>query len=128
VNRSSTCERIGFRIVGHIVFGKTYASSVRLLRYQHELACLLARRSLKQPACPSPDVIEFRYTGNRPHPTEKPISALMPLIGAFSNEGDLVLDPLRESGSTLLAARKLCRRFLGVELERAGVTRFVKAA
>jgi site-specific DNA-methyltransferase (adenine-specific) len=62
----------GFRIVGHLVFRKAYASSVRLLRYQHELAYLLAKGSPKQPACPIPDVIDFRYTGNRLHPTEKP--------------------------------------------------------
>jgi site-specific DNA-methyltransferase (adenine-specific) len=107
----------GFRIVGHIVFRKAYASSVRLLRYQHELAYLLAKGSPKQPACPIPDVIDFRYTQNRLHPTEKPVSALLPLVGAFSNEGDLVLDPFCGSGSTLVAARQLRRRFLGIELD-----------
>jgi DNA modification methylase len=107
----------GFRIVGHLVFRKAYASSVRLLRYQHELAYLLAKGSPKQPACPIPDVIDFRYTGNRLHPTEKPVSALMPLIGAFSQEGSLVLDPFCGSGSTLVAARQLRRHFLGIELD-----------
>jgi site-specific DNA-methyltransferase (adenine-specific) len=99
------------------VFRKAYASSVRLLRYQHELAYLLAKGSPKQPACPIPDVIDFRYTGNRLHPTEKPVSALMPLIGAFSQEGGLVLDPFCGSGSTLVAARQLRRHFLGIELD-----------
>jgi site-specific DNA-methyltransferase (adenine-specific) len=107
----------GFRIVGHLVFRKAYASSVRLLRYQHELAYLLAKGSPKQPTCPIPDVIDFRYTGNRLHPTEKPVSALMPLIGAFSQEGSLVLDPFCGSGSTLVAARQLRRHFLGIELD-----------
>jgi DNA modification methylase len=107
----------GFRIVGHLVFRKAYASSVRLLRYQHELAYLLAKGSPKQPACPIPDVIDFRYTGNRLHPTEKPVSALLPLIGAFSQEGSLVLDPFCGSGSTLVAARQLRRHFLGIELD-----------
>jgi DNA modification methylase len=107
----------GFRIVGHLVFRKAYASSVRLLRYQHELAYLLAKGSPKQPACPIPDVIDFRYTGNRLHPTEKPVSALTPLIGAFSQEGSLVLDPFCGSGSTLVAARQLRRHFLGIELD-----------
>ena len=107
----------GFRIVGHLVFRKAYASSVRLLRYQHELAYLLAKGSPKQPACPIPDVIDFRYTGNRLHPTEKPVSALMPLVGAFSQEGSLVLDPFCGSGSTLVAARQLRRHFIGIELD-----------
>jgi DNA modification methylase len=107
----------GFRIVGHLVFRKAYASAVRLLRYQHELAYLLAKGSPKQPVCPIPDVIDFRYTGNRLHPTEKPVSALLPLIGAFSREGSLVLDPFSGSGSTLVAARQLRRHFLGIELD-----------
>jgi DNA modification methylase len=107
----------GFRIVGHLVFRKAYASSVRLLRYQHELAYLLAKGSPKQPTCPIPDVIDFRYTGNRLHPTEKPVSALTPLIGAFSQEDSLVLDPFCGSGSTLVAARQLRRHFLGIELD-----------
>ncbi len=107
----------GFRIVGHLVFRKAYASSVRLLRYQHELAYLLAKGSPKQPTCPIPDVIDFRYTGNRLHPTEKPVSALMPLVGAFSQEGSLVLDPFCGSGSTLVAARQLRRHFIGIELD-----------
>src|ERR1700733_823298 len=107
----------GFRIVGHLVFRKAYASSVRLLRYQQELAYLLAKGSPKQPACPIPDVIDFRYTGNRLHPTEKPVSALMPLIGAFSQEGSLALDPFCGSGSTLVAARQLRRHFIGIELD-----------
>jgi adenine-specific DNA-methyltransferase len=99
------------------VFRKAYASSVRLLRYQHELAYPLAKGFPKQPACPIPDVIDFRYTGNRLHPTEKPVSALLPQIGAFSNEGDLVLDPFCGSESTLVAARQLRRRSLGIELD-----------
>ena len=33
----------GLRIVGHIVFRKAYASSVRFMRYQHEQAYLLAK-------------------------------------------------------------------------------------
>jgi DNA modification methylase len=33
----------GFRMVGHLVFRKKYASSARFLRYQHEQAYLLAK-------------------------------------------------------------------------------------
>ena len=33
----------GFRAVGHIVFRKRYASSARFLRYEHEVAYLLAK-------------------------------------------------------------------------------------
>ncbi len=70
----------GFRAVGHIVFRKRYASSARFLRYEHEVAYLLAKGDVQPPAWPIPDVIEFRYTGNKLHPTQKPVAALAPLI------------------------------------------------
>lgn len=109
----------GFRIVGHIVFRKRYASSARYLRYEHEQAYLLAKGWSAPPAAPIPDVIDFAYTGNRLHPTQKPVEALVPLIEAFSKPGQLVLDPFCGSGSTLVAARRLGRRFLGIDLDPA---------
>jgi site-specific DNA-methyltransferase (adenine-specific) len=108
---------VGFRIVGHLVFRKRYASSTRFLRYEHEQAYLLAKGEPARPAKPIPDVLDFPYTGNRLHPTQKPIEALTPLIEAFTAPGALVLDPFCGSGSTLVAARKLGRDWIGVELD-----------
>jgi site-specific DNA-methyltransferase (adenine-specific) len=107
----------GFRIVGHLVFRKRYASSARFLRYEHEQAYLLAKGEPMRPAKPIPDVLDFPYTGNRLHPTQKPIEALTPLIEAFTTPGALVLDPFCGSGSTLMAARRLGRDWIGVELD-----------
>ena len=92
-------KEAGFRVVGHIVFRKDYASSERFLRYEHEQAYLLAKGEPNLPAHPVPDVLDFPYTGNRLHPTQKPVGALMPLIAAFTRPGDLVLDPFCGSGS-----------------------------
>ena len=109
----------GFRVVGHLVFRKRYASSKRFLRYEHEQAYLLAKGNPAPPARPIPDVLDFPYTGNRLHPTQKPVEALRPLIEAFTRPGDLVLDPFCGSGSTLAAARTAGRDWLGMELDPA---------
>jgi DNA modification methylase len=106
----------GFNIAGHIVFRKRYASSSRFLRNTHEQAYLLAKADVIPPAKPIPDVIDFDYTGNHLHPTQKPVQALRPLIESFCKPGGLVLDPFCGSGSTLAAARDLGRDWLGLEL------------
>jgi site-specific DNA-methyltransferase (adenine-specific) len=107
----------GFRIVGHLMFPKTYASSTRYLRYQHEAAHLLAKGNPSTPEQPIGDVIAWDYTGNKLHPTQKPVSALMPLVETFSAPEDTVLDPFAGSGSTLMAAKKLGRSYIGIELD-----------
>lgn len=107
----------GFRVVGHLVFRKRYASSARFLRYEHEQAYLLAKGNPARPARPIPDVLDFPYTGNRLHPTQKPVEALAPLIEAFTQPDELVLDPFCGSGSTLAAAHQLGRNWTGIELD-----------
>ena len=107
----------GFRVVGHLTFPKTYASSTRFLRYCHESAHLLAKGNPSQPEKPISDVIEWKYTGNKLHPTQKPLSALLPLVETFSRPDAVVLDPFTGSGSSLLAAKMLGRSYIGVELD-----------
>lgn len=113
----SAYRAAGFRIVGHLLFPKRYASSSGFVRYQHEAAHLLAKGVPTRPAEPISDVIGWRYTGNKLHPTQKPLEVLQPLIASFSQPGDLVLDPFAGSGSSLLAAKTLGRRWLGIELD-----------
>lgn len=107
----------GFRVVGHLAFPKRYTSKTKYLRYQHECAYLLAKGSPKEPASPIGDVIDWTYSGNKLHPTQKPLSVLLPLVETFSAPDDLVLDPFAGSGSSLLAAKMLGRRSLGMEMD-----------
>jgi DNA modification methylase len=111
-------REVGFRPVGHLTFTKRYASTERFLRYQHENAYLLAKGSPAKPAHTIPDVLEWKYTGNNLHPTQKPVCVLTPLIESFSHPGDVVLDPFCGSGSTLVAAQQQHRRFVGIELSK----------
>ncbi len=107
----------GFRVVGHFVFPKRYTSTTSYLRYQHECAYLLVKGNPQKPKDTLGDVIDWTYSGNKLHPTQKPVSALLPLVETFSPPGGLVLDPFAGSGSTLLAAKMLGREFLGIELD-----------
>jgi site-specific DNA-methyltransferase (adenine-specific) len=50
------------------------------------------------------------------HPTQKPVALLERILSASSNEGDLILDPFSGSGSAALAAFKLRRGAIGLEL------------
>ena len=52
------------------------------------------------------------------HPTQKPINVLKPLIDLFTDEGDVVIDPVAGSGTTLRAAKELNRDSYGFEVSR----------
>lgn len=53
---------------------------------------------------------------NTDHPTQKPEKLIAKLVLASSRQGDFVLDPFAGSGTTPVVARKLGRRFAGVEI------------
>lgn len=55
---------------------------------------------------------------NTAHPTQKSEKLLAKLILASSNRGDIVFDPFSGSGSTAVAAKKLNRHFVGIEMNK----------
>lgn len=52
------------------------------------------------------------------HPTEKPLPLMRRLIETFCPEGGLILDPYAGSGSTLVAALVLGRRYIGCDISQ----------
>lgn len=54
------------------------------------------------------------------YPTQKPLHLLERVLKALSNERDIVLDPFMGSGTTLVAAEKLNRKFIG--FDRSGAS------
>jgi adenine-specific DNA-methyltransferase len=103
-------------VLEHLVWRKRYPSSTGFVRRYHEQAYLLAKGTPRRPHMLLPSVLEWRYTGNRLHPTQKPVGALMPLVMAFSQIGDVVLDPFAGAGSTAVAAAMLGRNYIAIEL------------
>jgi len=55
--------------------------------------------------------------GHKAHPTQKPQSLLHRVILSTTNPGDVILDPFFGVGSTGAAAKRLGRRFIGIERE-----------
>lgn len=55
---------------------------------------------------------------NRPnHPCPKPDALMAELVADFTDGGELVIDPFMGSGTTLIAAKRLGRRAIGIERE-----------
>jgi site-specific DNA-methyltransferase (adenine-specific) len=52
------------------------------------------------------------------HPTQKPIALIKKLIEIFTDEGDIVIDPVAGSGTTLIAAMELNRNAYGFEIKK----------
>lgn len=55
------------------------------------------------------------------HPTQKPTDLLERIILASTNPGDLILDPFMGGGTTGVAAIKLGRKFVGIEIDESFV-------
>jgi len=67
------------------------------------------------------DILEVPTTCNgmgekTPHPTQKPEELVRKLVMASSNPNDLVIDPFSGSGTTLVVAEQLGRKWLGCDL------------
>lgn len=50
------------------------------------------------------------------YPTQKPVELLERIIGTSSNPGDVVLDPFCGCGTAVIAAQKLDRRWIGIDI------------
>jgi len=66
------------------------------------------------PICSGPERLKDQ-AGRKAHPTQKPEALLHRVLLASTNPGDLVLDPFFGTGTTGAVARRLGRRWLGIE-------------
>ena len=55
------------------------------------------------------------------YPTQKPLALLERIIQASSNPGDMILDPFCGCGTTIAAAQKLGRRWIGIDITHLSI-------
>ena len=66
------------------------------------------------PICSGPERLKDG-DGRKAHPTQKPEALLHRVLLATTNPGDVVLDPFFGTGTTGAVAKRLGRRFIGIE-------------
>lgn len=81
----------------------------------------------KKKGVPLSDVWEIPYLNPKAnerigYPTQKPILLLERIIELVTDEDDMVLDPFCGSGTTLVAAKLLNRKFMGIDISEEAVT------
>lgn len=88
---------------------------------QHELIIFATtgRRILNGPR--PINIISYPRETELEHPNEKPVGLMERLIATSTNIGELVCDPFMGSGSTCVAAKKLDRKYVGIDIEQSYV-------
>jgi len=66
------------------------------------------------------------FNKDRLHPNQKNVDCLKDMITLSSNEGEVVFDPFSGSGSTLIAAKKLNRNYIGCEIDKDFYNKILK--
>lgn len=111
-------EATGYRVNHSLTWDKQHYGMGAYWRNQHE-NIVFASCGTPKPMLDRGMGSVLRHRGvspdSRVHPTEKPEPLLLDIIRAVP--GDVVFDPFAGSGSTLVAAKRLGRRAIGVELE-----------
>lgn len=101
-----------------LVWDKTHFGMGSVFRNQHEFILHFAAGSARKPQRRNVgNVLSCKPVRGGDHPTEKPEDLLRTLLSVVSAEGDTILDPFAGSGSTLLAAKSLGMKSIGIEAD-----------
>lgn len=113
------CRECGFGLHNILCWHKNNATPSRWYMKNAEFTLFLRKGKAKRiNNVGSKMVHEFNnIIGNKTHPTEKPVELMKFYVENSSNKGDIVFDPFIGTGSTLVAAKELNRKWIGCEID-----------
>jgi len=106
----------GLTPFGELIWDKARPGLGYTIRYSHETAMVLKRGEPERHSV-ALSVIRVPAHGTPIHPHAKPIELMKPIIAFASGIGNIVFDPFCGIGSTCEAAKRLGRRYIGIELD-----------
>ena len=109
-NFSPQVLKANMRVVGNAEYGLLLYRD-KLPKFNNNGKMVMNVMDWKRPRKGDADYVKI-------HPTQKPVRLLERLIKIFTDEGDVVVDPVAGSGSTLVAAQNLGRKAYGFEIDR----------
>ena len=113
-------EKVGFEFQNILIWYKQNATPNRYWLNAYEMILMLKKgsaRNINNMGCKN--VLEIQnILDGKTQPTEKPVRLNEMLIANSSNEGEIVLDPFMGTGSCGVAAKKLKRDFIGIEIDK----------
>jgi site-specific DNA-methyltransferase (adenine-specific) len=118
-------EKVGFKFWKPIVWDKCAIGMGYHYRARYEFILFFEKGKRKINDLSIPDVLEYKRVW-RGYPTEKPVKLIEVLIRQSSSEGEVVADSFFGSGSCLVAADNLSRKYLGCDVSDSAHEHFTK--
>ena len=102
---------------GRLIFPKSPDGRIRIKKYLDEMKGVVIGNNWD-------DIppISSQATERLGYPTQKPSALLERIIQASSSPGDIVLDPFCGCGTAVVAAQKLGRRWIGIDVTHVAIT------
>lgn len=117
VHTADAIEDAGFMMRAMVVWAKPGGGIGRPWLNAHELLAFGMKRAANKDRIGQPNVITCPRSGNKLHPTEKPLHLIQTILGNMAD--GVVVDPFMGSGTTLMAAKNLGRRAIGVDVRES---------
>ena len=124
IELQNKCIEYGFHFIKNLIWNKGNKIMGQTYMGQYEYIVFLRKGIHKKiNNCGTPDILNVpnkktkNEEGKNIHDTEKPVELMKILIENSSNENDIIFEPFSGAGGTIIGAKELGRRYVGVELD-----------